>query len=1052
MHDFHDAFISYGRADSKGFAIELHQRLVQREVKVWFDQNDIPLAVDYQNQINDGIEKSDNFLYIISPHSVNSPYCLKEIELALICNKRIIPLMHVERISRDTWQSRNPEGTEAQWQAYQDKGLHDHFQNMHPEIRKINWVYFREGIEDFEDSFTRLLDLFDRQRDYIQKHTYFLNRALEWERLQKQSCYLITGEDCKIAENWLKMRFKQEQPPCIPTDLHCEYITESIKNSHNLMTQVFLCHAEEDRWIVDHIRRSLMREAFTVWTNLTDIQTGVVFQAAIDRGIEEADNLVYVISSSSLRSTYCQHEIDYALSLNKRIIPVLIESIPPDQLPKKLRGLQYINVTNNLVDADYYKDRDQLIKTLRQDAIYFEQHKIILAKAIKWQNQNRNPSLLLRSYNLRQAEAWLKVERSQIHYLPLQQEFIQASLDQPIDRSLDVFIAYSRVDSDFTRRLNDALQIQGKTTWFDQESIASGADFQKEIFRGIETSNHFLFVISPSSVTSPYCINEIEYARKLNKRIITVLYQPVSTRKIPPQLAGIQWIDFNRTNGDFLTHLGELIRTLDLDEDHARSHTRLLIRAMEWEAEKFDPSYLLRGKELHDAEQWLNVATTKQPQATDRQRQYITTSRRSPLRKPKRRTALLASLGVGLLVCLMRLMGWLQPLELAAYDQFMRWKPSEPKDQRLLLVEIDDRDIRTQNKKHPIGVRGGSLPDETLDELLKKLRSARPQVIGLDLYRDFETNLPSLTQQFQKTANFVILCKLRTKRTEGVAPAPELPKNQFETRLGFSDLAFDDEFGFDKRSLVRRQVLVNDPSPECATDRSFSVTIARQYLDAQGIPYKPPFDANGAWLQPLQFGNRSIPRLESYDAVYLGSNVGGGYQTMINYRAYQGKPRQFIDRVKLRDVLADQVPIEQIRDRIVIIGVTSRASVNDYSMTPVGELSGVIIQAQMVSQLTSAALDGRSLIWWLPFWGDGVWVMGWSLVGGAIAWAIQRSQRLVIVGAITVGLICMVCYGLFIMKGAWLPVVPTAIAFVMAILMTLAITQGLSQRRKLKKY
>jgi hypothetical protein len=70
MTNLFDAFISYGRADSKAFATKLHVRLLKQGLKLWFDQNDIPLGVDYQNEIDDGIEKAHNFLFIIAPHSV----------------------------------------------------------------------------------------------------------------------------------------------------------------------------------------------------------------------------------------------------------------------------------------------------------------------------------------------------------------------------------------------------------------------------------------------------------------------------------------------------------------------------------------------------------------------------------------------------------------------------------------------------------------------------------------------------------------------------------------------------------------------------------------------------------------------------------------------------------------------------------------------------------------------------------------------------------------------------------------------------------------------
>jgi WD40 repeat protein len=629
IDEFQNTFISYGRADSKAFVIQLYQRLTEQKLKVWFDQNDIPLAVDFQNQIDDGIQRSDNFVFVISPHAVNSPYCLKEIELALRLNKRIIPLLHVEQISRETWQQRRPHGTDAEWQDYQAQGLHDHFQNMHSTIRKINWVYFREGVDDYEASLAGLLSTLERHQTYVRQHTQLLIQALEWVQYQKQSRYLLIGEQRQQAETWLQERFGPDQPPCLPTDLHCEFITESIKNANNLMTQIFLAHAEEDNAAADQICRSLMREGFTVWTSKTDIQTGTDFQAAIDRGIEEADNLVYLLSPDALRSPYCRHEIDHALTLNKRIIPLLVRQTNPDAVPDFLRGLQYIDLTDNTTVAHHLHDESQLIRILRQDAAYYAEHKILLTKALKWQRQNRNPSILLRGYNLRHSEAWLKVaqQRPQSAPTPLQAEFIAESLRQPPGGSLDVFVSYSRTDSDFARRLNDALQAQGKRTWFDQESIASGTDFQQEINRGIATADHFLFILSPRSIQSPYCAEEVDYAQKLNKRIITVLHRPIATIDLHPALAAVQWIDFNQSDVDFSTHFSQLLRVLDTDRDHLQTHTRFLVRAIEWDNGGRKDSLLLRGDELEGAEQWLIQSQQKQPQPTDLHASYIHTSR-----------------------------------------------------------------------------------------------------------------------------------------------------------------------------------------------------------------------------------------------------------------------------------------------------------------------------------------------------------------------------------------------------------------------------------------
>ena len=630
MKNFFDVFISYGRADSKAFAIKLNQRLAAQGLNVWFDQEDIPLAVDYQEQINDGIERTHNFIFIIAPHSVNSQYCLKEINLAIKYNKRIIPLLHVEQISQETWRQRNPDKTEADWQTYQAEGRHSSFPNMHPAIGKINWIYFREEIDDFESSFAGLIGAIDQQQHYVQKHSIFLVKALNWLRNQKQTNYLLIGEERQASEKWLKHRFTEEQPPCLPTDLHCEFISESSKNANNLMTQVFLSSSEKDNAIKEKIRKTLMREGFTVWTNHTDIKTGTAFQEQINKGIEGADNFVYLISPEALQSSYCYLELAHAFATNQRIITLLIEKTDIELIPSQLQKLQFIDLTEYEDREKYRSSIDKLLKELNSDVAYHESHKVLLVKALKWQQQTHNPSVLLRGYNLQHFEAWLKVakQRKESPPLPLQEEFIIASLNQHKPSSLEVFISYSRADSDLARRLNEALTSLGKLTWFDQESIASGEDFRREIYQGIEISDNFVFIISPKSINSPYCSDEVEYAQKLNKRIIPILHQKVAAKDLPAALASIQWLDFSQHGGDFLTNFTQLVRTIHTDRDHVHNHSKWLQRAKEWENSQKSADLLLRGSEFVLAQTWLKKIEqqNKQPPATELHKEFIQAS------------------------------------------------------------------------------------------------------------------------------------------------------------------------------------------------------------------------------------------------------------------------------------------------------------------------------------------------------------------------------------------------------------------------------------------
>ncbi|NER00353.1 MAG: toll/interleukin-1 receptor domain-containing protein [Cyanothece sp. SIO2G6] len=247
----------------------------------------------------------------------------------------------VENIDQEIWQQRNPNGTDEEWAEYEAAGLHSCHTNMHPEIGKINWVQCKEEIDDFEQSLQQLLALLQLEKDYVHQHTVLLNQALEWERNQKQTRYLLTGEDRQRAEAWLAVRFGDKQAPVWPTDLHYAFITESIKNATNLMTQVFLAHAEEDDAIAEKVRRSLMRAGITTWSYRADIEYGSDFELAMARGVEQADNVLFLISPAALQSAYCQTELELALTLNKWLILMLAGAVTESEIPVFLRNRQY---------------------------------------------------------------------------------------------------------------------------------------------------------------------------------------------------------------------------------------------------------------------------------------------------------------------------------------------------------------------------------------------------------------------------------------------------------------------------------------------------------------------------------------------------------------------------------------------------------------------------------------------------------------------------------------------------------------------------------------
>ncbi|MBC7872297.1 MAG: TIR domain-containing protein [Chitinophagaceae bacterium] len=212
----------------------------------------------------------------------------------------------------------------------------------------------------------------------------------------------------------------------------------------------------------------------------------------------------------------------------------------------------------------------------------------------------------------------------------------------------DVFLSYSRKDKEFVARLHDALRKMERDIWVDWEDIPLTADWWKEIQSGIDHADNFIFVISPNSLASKVCGDELEYAVKTNKRLVPVVHEDTPNMTVHSALASHNWMFF-RDSDDFETAFAQLVNALDTDLHHVRDHTRLLIRAREWEIKGQDTSFLLRGSDLTEAENWLASSPGKKPSPTELHSDYIFASRKAANR---RQQILLAGVLMALVISL----------------------------------------------------------------------------------------------------------------------------------------------------------------------------------------------------------------------------------------------------------------------------------------------------------------------------------------------------------------------------------------------------------------
>lgn len=110
----------------------LAQALTKRERETWVDLENIAPTAEWLAEVYSGIEGADAFIFVISPDSVTSEDCLRELAHAVEHNKMLIPIVR--------------------WEV-DDEAV--------PEpLGSYNWVFFRQG-DDFDESLQQLVDALD---------------------------------------------------------------------------------------------------------------------------------------------------------------------------------------------------------------------------------------------------------------------------------------------------------------------------------------------------------------------------------------------------------------------------------------------------------------------------------------------------------------------------------------------------------------------------------------------------------------------------------------------------------------------------------------------------------------------------------------------------------------------------------------------------------------------------------------------------------------------------------------------------------------------------
>ncbi|MBE9137403.1 EAL domain-containing protein [Nodosilinea sp. LEGE 07088] len=358
---------------------------------------------------------------------------------------------------------------------------------------------------------------------------------------------------------------------------------------------------------------------------------------------------------------------------------------------------------------------------------------------------------------------------------------------------------------------------------------------------------------------------------------------------------------------------------------------------------------------------------------------------------------LLASVLTSALVTGMKVATILEPAELFLFDRLVRSLPSEDLDPRMTIVGITEADIRQY---------GWPLSDQVLAQVINQIQNYQPRVVGLDLYRS-TPRPPGSSELIEELANPNLVAIRNVGSTQGQSEVPP-PPTVDRDRVGFND------FPTDSDGIIRRN-LIFVRSQEGGY-YSFALRVIMAYAGYSA-------DALRAEENYLYLGDRAIPVLSAQDGGY--QNVDSrGYQILLRYYTAQ-MPAQHIS---ISQALSGQFDPDWITDNIVLIG-TAAASLKDRFYTPFSfnqdnelTMPGVAIHGQMIRQMLDIVDGQLALYRFLPQWAEGLWLWGWCLAAGGLAWGIKRPSLLLLASSLLIaGLIGIGWLG--VSRLLWIPLI-----------------------------
>ena len=192
------------------------------------------------------------------------------------------------------------------------------------------------------------------------------------------------------------------------------------------MSHIFISYSRKDIDFASKIVQVLAENNLETWIDWKSIPKGENWELEIYRGIEEADALLFLISTESVQSEMCNKEIAHAVKNGKRILPIVIRDMDAKIIHAEISKRNWIFCRDRKDDFD--KAIEEIHKTIQTDYEWLKFHTNLQVKALDWQRR-KDDSRLLRGTELREVEQRFSLLGTQVEPQPtgVQRRYIFSS-------------------------------------------------------------------------------------------------------------------------------------------------------------------------------------------------------------------------------------------------------------------------------------------------------------------------------------------------------------------------------------------------------------------------------------------------------------------------------------------------------------------------------------------------------------------------------------------------------------------------------------------------